>query len=105
DPISQSGVAENRDDIFIAAALVARGADAQCRRESSASVGCAIAIVLALATHGKAAQAAGAADTWEARFAPGQELMDVALVADIPNEFVLGCAEDVVEGEGQFDHA
>jgi hypothetical protein len=31
--------------------------------------------------------------------------MDITLVADIPNELVLGCGKNMVQREGQLDHA
>ena len=36
---------------------------------------------------------------------PGQNLVGVDLVADVPDEPVLGGIEDVVEGQGKFDDA
>ena len=37
--------------------------------------------------------------------APGEELVRVALVPDVPDHGVAGRIEDPVDGEGQLDHA
>ena len=42
---------------------------------------------------------------WNRVCAPGQQLVDVGLVADVEDETVRGRVEDVVHREGQLDHA
>ena len=103
--VGQGGVAENADDVLIGAALVAGGAHAQRGGEGGAGVAGAVAIVLALRAERKAVQAAGGADGLEAVLAARQQLVDITLVADIPDEFVVRGGEDGMEGEGQFDDA
>jgi hypothetical protein len=34
----------------------------------------------------------------------GNEFMGIGLVADIPDQFILGGIEDIVEGKGELDH-
>ena len=36
---------------------------------------------------------------------PGQNLMRIGLMADIPNKTVVGRIENVMQGDGQLDHA
>src|SRR5699024_5132171 len=49
------------------------------------------------------AQAALLADGVEAVAATGEQLVDVGLVADIPDELVFGGGEHGVEGDGELD--
>ena len=53
----------------------------------------------------EAVQAVGLADGVKAILAAGENLVDVNLMAHIPDELVLGRAEDVVQGDGQFHDA
>lgn len=62
-------------------------------------------VVLALGAEGKAIQAVGLADGVKTVFAPGQEFVDIDLVAHVPDEFVFRGGEHVVQGEGEFHHA
>src|SRR5713101_6611900 len=68
-------------------------------------MGRAIAIVLALGTHGEAADATGAANRVKAVLAASQQLVDIGLMADIPDELVLGRAENVVQRQSELDDA
>ncbi len=61
--------------------------------------------MLALGAHSEAADSAGAANGAKTPFAPGQQLVDVGLVADIPNEFVPGRGEHVVQRQRQLHHS
>ena len=53
----------------------------------------------------EAIQAIGGADGVKPVLAAGQKLVDINLMADIPDEFVLGRVENPMQSEGQFDHA
>jgi len=64
----------------------------------------AITIVLAFRAQGKAVQAAGRANGMKLIFATGQQLVHVALMTHIPDEFVLGRLKDAVQRECEFDH-
>ena len=103
--VGQRGVAKNADDVFIRAALIARGAHAQRGGKGGAGVARAVAIVLAFGAQGETVQAAGGADGVKTVLAAGEQFVDVALMADVPDEFVVRRGEDVVEGDGQFDDA
>ena len=91
--------------VLVAAALVAGRAHAQRGGQRRAGVARAVAIVLALGAQGEAVQAAGGADGVKAALAAGQQLVDVDLVADVPDELVLGRGEDAVQRDGQLHHA
>ena len=62
-------------------------------------------VVLGLAPAGKPREAAVLADGVEALGSPGDDLVSVGLVADIPDDLVAGAFEDAVERHGQFDRA
>ena len=63
-----------------------------------------ITIVLALCSEGKTVQATCCANGGETAFAASKDFMNVALVADIPNKFVVRCGKDIVQRNGQFYH-
>ena len=65
----------------------------------------AVAIVFALRAQGEAIQAVRLADGTETIFAPGQKLMDIHLVADVPNQLVRGRIKNPVERDAQFNHS
>ena len=54
---------------------------------------------------GEARQAAALAQGADAVAAAGQDLVRIALVADVPDQDVLGRLEHMVQGDGQLDHA
>ena len=64
-----------------------------------------VAVVLALGPQREAVEAVGGADGPEAIFPPGQDLVDVHLVADVPDELVFGRLKDPVQGDREFDDA
>ena len=74
-------------------------------RKRRAGVAGAVAVVLALGAQQEAVEPLILAHGVEAVAAAGEELVDVALVADIEDEFVLRRLEDAVQGDGQFDDA
>ena len=103
--VGQGRVAEDATTFSSLPRWSRAGADAQRGGKRRAGVGRAVAIVLALGAQGKPAQAAGAADGVKAVLAAGQQLVDVDLVADVPDELVLGRVEDVMQRDGQLHHA
>src|SRR5439155_21235150 len=65
----------------------------------------AVTIMLAFGAQGEAIQAAGGADGVKAVLPAGEQLVDVALMTDIPDEFVLRRGEDGMQRDGQLHHA
>ncbi len=68
-------------------------------------MGGAEGVVFALGAAGEAGQAVFLAQRADAVAAAGQDLVRIALVADIEDQPVVGRVEDVVDGDRQFDHA
>ena len=62
-------------------------------------------VVLRLGAGRVAGQAVGLAQAGEAVAAAGEDLVDVGLVAGVPQEQVVGRVEDPVQGQGELDHA
>src|SRR5438270_7283549 len=62
-------------------------------------------VVLGLRTGGVTGQAAALAQPVEALAPSGQDLVDVRLVARVPQEDVARRVEDAVQGEGELDDA
>ena len=62
-------------------------------------------IVFALGALGEPGQSAAGPQGADAVAAIGQDLVRIGLVADVPNQAVLGRVEDVVQRHRQLDHA
>ncbi len=62
-------------------------------------------IVFALGALGEAAEATALAQRADAVTPSGEDLVRIALVADVPHQLVGRRVEDVVDRSGQFDHA
>jgi hypothetical protein len=61
-------------------------------------------IVFALAALGEARKAAALTQGADAVAPAGDDLVRIGLVADVPDQPVLGRVEDVVDGDGELDH-
>src|SRR3546814_16860391 len=62
-------------------------------------------VVLALRPLGEAAEAAALAQGADSVAPPGQYLVRIALVADIPDQLVVGRVEHIMDRRGQLHHA
>ena len=62
-------------------------------------------VIVTFGTVREGMQAAFLADGWQALAAPGQDLMRVGLMADIPNQFLRRRVVDIVQGNGQLNDA
>ncbi len=98
-------VAEHGDDRFVASRMIARFRHAQRRRNARACMTGTEAVVLGLAAHREARQTAALANRRKAIAPPGQNLMHVALMADVPNDPVGGQVQHLVQRERQLDDA
>jgi hypothetical protein len=98
-------VADHGDDAVVLALGVARRAEAERRRDRGGRVGRAEGVVDALGPLGEARQPAALAQGLDAVAAAGEDLVRIGLVADVPDDDVLGRLEHVVQGHGQLDHA
>ena len=105
DAVGEGGVPGYRDHVFLAAGQVAGHCHAQGGRESGSGVAGSVAIVLAFGAQHEAVQPAGLPDGVKAVQTPGENLVNVGLVADVEKQLVVGGVEDIVESQGQLDHA
>ena len=105
DAVGKGRVSGHRDHVLRAAGQVAGHRHSQRRREGRAGVAGAVAVVLTLGAQRETVEAAGLADGAQALAAPGQDLVGINLVADVPDEPVLRRVEDVVQCQGEFDYA
>ena len=101
----QGRVAEERDDVFVGAAHVARRGHAEGDREAGARVAGAVVVVLAFEAVEESARSAELAHPLD-QLAPAREdFVDVALVADVHDKAVPRRVENVVQGQGHLDDA
>ena len=98
-------VADHGHNPVLLALLVARGGEAQGGADRGRGVGRAERIVFALAALGEAGQAPALAQGADAVAPPGQDLVRIALMPDVPDQDVLGRLEHMVQRRGQLDHA
>ena len=101
----EGGVAGDADDVFVGAFEVAGDGEAEGGADGGAGVACAVAVVRAFGAEEEAVEALVLAHGAETVPAAGEHFMDVALVADVEDEFVFGGFEDPMEGDGEFDDA
>lgn len=74
--------------MLVTAPLITRRADAPGGGRRGPGVAGAVGVMLALGPHGESAQSAGRADGMNSL--AGDQFVGIALVADVPDEFVLG---------------
>ena len=103
-PARQASVADDGDDVEVLLLLVPGHGHAQGGRQGRRGVAGVEDVVRALLTGGEAEQAVEEAEAAEPVPPAGEDLVGVALVADVPDELVPGRVEDVVQGQGQLDH-
>ena len=79
------------------------GGHAEGSTDGGGTVACAKGIEGRLVDAGETAETAISAYSWEEVTTTCDNFVGVGLVADIPDEFVVGSIEDIVEGKGKFD--
>jgi len=106
DAAREGAVADHTDD---GAFLLARQAGGLGQSEAVADrrrrMARADDVVLGLGATGETRDAAVLADAGEAVAPAGDDLVGVALVADVPDDLVARAVEDAVEGDGEFNGA
>ncbi|OQA08389.1 MAG: hypothetical protein BWY66_01005 [bacterium ADurb.Bin374] len=95
-------VADNGDDLVALRILVAGNGHSQRGRDRRRAVPGVERVVLAFGDLRKAAQAAKRAQGRELLQTAGQHLVDVCLVADVEDDFILGRMEYPVESQGEL---
>ncbi len=101
----QGAVADHRYALALLAFQTGGNGHAQRRTDAGAGVADAEGVVLALAAPREGGQAVLLAQGAHALTTAGEDLVWVGLVADIPHQAVIGGVEDVMQGDGQLDHA
>ena len=89
DPAGEGRIARHADHMFVSAHHVAGRSHSERRGERCPRMTGTVAIVFALAAQKKPVESFVLADRREALPPAGQQLVDIALVADIKNDFVL----------------
>ncbi|MPN02356.1 hypothetical protein SDC9_149572 [bioreactor metagenome] len=100
----ERAVADHGDD-FAPGIRRLRRAHAQRRRKRDSGMARAVAVEVAFVTDRESATAAEPAQRGECFPTAGQNLVTVALMADIPDDPVIGRPESAQQRYGQFDHA
>ena len=62
-------------------------------------------VILTFRPFGEAADAFVLTEGMKFIASAGQKFVGIGLMADIPDQFVVGRIKDIVQGNGQFDHA
>ena len=95
-------VADHRDGVAVLAFLLRRNRHAECGRDRGGRVCGAEGVVLALAAAREAGNAVVLAQRVHALAPPGEDLVRVGLVANIPDDAVVRGVEHIVQRDGQF---
>ena len=105
DPAGEGGIAGHDDDVLVSAAKITADRHPQPRGQGGAGVSGAVAIVLALRPEKKAVQPLVLPHGADAIEPAGKHFVDVTLVADVEDKFVLRRFENAMQRDRQLDHA
>jgi hypothetical protein len=100
---AHGAIADHRDDVAVPPVEVPRHGVTQAGRDRGRAVRRAEGVVFALAAAGEAGQTAALAQRADTVAPPGQDLVRIALVADIPDQLVARRIENVMQGDRQLD--
>src|SRR5690606_11349825 len=103
DPGRHRAIADDRHGAASAAREVGGDGHAERRADGGARVTDAEGVVGALLALRERRQALPLADGVQAFLAAGQDLVRVGLVADVPDDTILGRVVEVVERDGELD--
>ena len=98
-------VADDGDDVVVAALQVTRHRHAEAGGDRGRAVRRAERIVVAFRPPGETAEAAALAQRADAVAPPGQDLVRIGLMANIPDQPVARRIEDMMDRHRQLDHA
>ena len=98
-------VADHGDDVVVAPRHVAGDRHAERGGDRGRGMRGAERVVLALGALGEAGQAAALTQRADAVAPPGEDLVRIGLVADVPDQLVVGRVEHVVQRHREFHDA
>lgn len=101
----ECAVADDGDGVLVAPLLAGGESHAEGGSDGGGGVGGAEGVVFAFVAAGEAGETTVLAEGGHAGAAAGEDFVVVTLVADVPDEGVVGGVEDVVQGDGQLDRA
>ena len=102
---AHGAVADDADDVVRAALEIARHGHAEAGRDRGRGMRRAERVVLALGALGEAGESAALAQRADAVAPPGQDLVRIGLMADVPDEPVARRVEHLVQRDRQLDDA
>ncbi|OPZ84048.1 MAG: hypothetical protein BWY76_02014 [bacterium ADurb.Bin429] len=102
---AKRAVADDGNDVAGSAGLCSRARHAQRRGDGGAAMTGIKDIVRTFGAFGETGKAIKLAESGERATATSEQLMRINLVADIPDEGILGTIENVVQREREFDDA
>ena len=105
DSVGKGGVAGHGDHVLVTAGHIPRHCHAQGRGKRGSRMPGAVAVVLAFRAQHEPVQPPGLADGFKAVEAPGEQLVNVSLVADVKEDLVGRCVKDGMKGQCEFHHA
>ena len=98
-------VADHGDDVVLLALQVARDRHAETGGNRGRGMRGAERVVFALGALGEAGEAVALAQRADAVAASGQDLVRIGLMADVPNQPVVRRIENIMQRDGELDHA
>ena len=98
-------VADHRDCLARLVLHLVGDGEAQRRADRGGAVRRAERVIVAFGALGEAAEAAALAQGADAVAPPGQDLVRIALMADVPDQLVVGRIEHIMDRRGQLHHA
>ncbi len=102
---AHGAVADDRDHVVLLAGEVAGDRHAEPGRDRGGGVARAENVVFALVVLAEAGEAAAHAQGADAVAPPGQDLVRICLMADVPDELVIRGVEHLMQSDGELDHA
>jgi len=103
--VDDTGIADQRNDFTVFLLLGMPQSHTDCGCDSGAGMADGELVIFAFFRVGKAAYAVGFAEQLKLVFPAGDDFMRIALVADVPEQFVLFEIEGVVQRQRQFHDA
>ena len=101
----EGGIAGDGDDVVVTTGKIARGGHAERGGEGGAGVARAVGVMFGLGAEKKTVEALVGPDRVDLVGAPGEHLVNVALVCHVKDKLVGGGGKHLVQGDGQLHDA